>query len=51
MCSFLSPQGRHMVLLAISGVSDVLTVFRSGGSGDVVLHVRWMSRTLAVRFV
>lgn len=40
MCSFLSPQGRHMVLLAISGVSDVMTVFRSNDSGEVVLHVR-----------
>lgn len=40
MCSFLSPQGRHMVLLAISGVSDVLTIFRSSDSGEVVLHVR-----------
>lgn len=40
MCSFLSPQGRHMVLLAISGVSDILTVFRSNDSGEVVLHIR-----------
>lgn len=43
MCSFLSPQGRHMVLLAISGVSDVLTIFRSGDSGEVVLHVCGMT--------
>lgn len=40
MCSFLSPQGRHMVLLAISGMTDVMTVMRNGPSGEVVLHVR-----------
>jgi hypothetical protein len=39
MCSFLSPQGRHMVVLAISGLTDVMTVLRSGSSGEVVLHV------------
>lgn len=39
MCSFLSPEGRHMVLLAISGINDVMTVIRSGSSGEVVLHV------------
>ncbi|KAB5549909.1 raffinose synthase Sip1 [Coniochaeta sp. 2T2.1] len=40
MCSFLSPEGRHMVILAISGVSDVLTVFHNSASGEVVLHIR-----------
>lgn len=39
MCSFLSPQGRHMVVLAISGLTDVMTVIRSGSSGEVILHV------------
>lgn len=39
MCAFMSPQGRHMVVLAISGLTDVMTIIRSGSSGEVVLHV------------
>lgn len=39
MVAFLSPQGRHMVLLAISGLSDIVAVFRSGESGSLVLNV------------
>lgn len=27
MCSFLSLTGKHLVLLAISGVDDVMTLF------------------------
>jgi hypothetical protein len=29
MCSFLSLTGKHLVLLAISGVEDVMTLFTS----------------------
>jgi hypothetical protein len=29
-----------MVLLAVSGIDDVMTVFRSDDAGNVVLHVR-----------
>ena len=39
MCSFLSLTGKHLVLLAISGVEDVMTLFASDSEGNVVLHV------------
>jgi hypothetical protein len=39
MCSFLSLTGKHLVLLAISGVEDVMTLFTSDSEGNVVLHV------------
>ncbi|KAI9171730.1 Inosine-5'-monophosphate dehydrogenase [Paramyrothecium foliicola] len=35
LCSFLSPQGHHLVFLAVSGLNDVLTVFRSTHGGSV----------------
>ncbi|KAI9743585.1 MAG: hypothetical protein M1818_002900 [Claussenomyces sp. TS43310] len=40
LCSFLNSRGRHLVLLAISGVEDVLTTFASDGQGNVILKVR-----------
>jgi hypothetical protein len=39
MCSFLSLSGKHLVLLAISGVDNVMTVFTSDSEGNVILHV------------
>jgi hypothetical protein len=39
MCSFLSLEGKHLVLLAISGVDDVMTLFTSDSDGNVVLRV------------
>ena len=39
-CSFLGREGKHLVLLAISGVDDVMTMFTSDSDGNVVLHVR-----------
>jgi hypothetical protein len=39
LCSFLSPTGRHLVVLGISGLSNVMTVFRSNDSGQLMLHV------------
>ncbi|KAA8569968.1 hypothetical protein EYC84_002306 [Monilinia fructicola] len=39
-CSFLSSEGKHIVLLAISGINDVMTLFESGSDGKVVLKVR-----------
>jgi hypothetical protein len=39
MCSFLSNTGKHLVLLGISGVSDVMTTFKNDESGNVVLRV------------
>ncbi|KAI2614882.1 glycoside hydrolase family 36 protein [Hypoxylon sp. NC1633] len=40
MCSFLSDQGKHLVLLGVSGVDYVMTLFRSSDSGSVQLHIR-----------
>ncbi|OTA64266.1 glycoside hydrolase family 36 protein [Hypoxylon sp. EC38] len=40
MCSFLSPQGRQLVLLGVSGPSNVITLLRSSDSGSVKLHIR-----------
>jgi hypothetical protein len=39
MCSFLSLTGKHLVILAISGVEDVMTLFTSDSEGNVALHV------------
>lgn len=40
MCSFLSHQGKHLVLLGVSGVGNVATLFRSSDTGSVRLHIR-----------
>ena len=40
MCSFLSKSGKHLVLLAISGIDDVMTLFTSV-EGSVNLKVRF----------
>lgn len=47
MCSFLSLTGKHLVLLAISGVEDVMTLFTSDSEGNVVLHV-WFDSTIVI---
>ncbi|KAH8594649.1 glycoside hydrolase superfamily [Bisporella sp. PMI_857] len=39
LCSFLSLSGKHLVLLAISGIDDVMTLFTSV-DGSVNLHAR-----------
>ncbi|TGO35100.1 hypothetical protein BHYA_0170g00120 [Botrytis hyacinthi] len=39
-CSFLSSDGKHIVLLAISGINNVMTLFKSDSDGNVVLEVR-----------
>lgn len=39
MSSFLSLSGKHLVLLAISGVDDVMTVFKSDSEGNVIMRV------------
>lgn len=39
LCSFLSDSGQHMVLLAISGVDNVMTLFESDEEGNVMLKV------------
>ena len=40
MCSFLRQDGLHLVLLAVSGVDDVLTVFQHNEAGSVVVSSR-----------
>jgi hypothetical protein len=39
-CSFLRTDGVHLVLLAVSGTDNVLTVFQSGKNGEVVVNAR-----------
>ncbi|KAL9636155.1 MAG: hypothetical protein Q9164_002994, partial [Protoblastenia rupestris] len=40
MCSFLRWDGLHVVLLAVSGVNDVLTEFNPDGQGNVIASSR-----------
>ena len=40
LCSFLRWDGLHLVLLAVSGVDDVLTVFKPDGQGNVIISSR-----------
>ncbi|RKF61929.1 putative galactinol--sucrose galactosyltransferase 6 [Erysiphe neolycopersici] len=40
ICSFLNYLGKHLILLAISGISDVTTLFTSNDKGNVVIRVR-----------
>ncbi|KAF7597229.1 hypothetical protein BBP40_008071 [Aspergillus hancockii] len=37
LCSFLRADGVHVVLLAVSGIDNVLTVFGSGENGEVIV--------------
>lgn len=47
LCSFLRTDGYHLVLLAVSGVNDVLTVFQSGEKGEVVIEAKNDNRETA----
>ena len=40
VCSFLRTDGRHVVILAINGIDDIITAFRSTPAGDIVLASR-----------
>ncbi|KAJ5565019.1 Raffinose synthase [Penicillium frequentans] len=40
LCSFLRKDGTNLLLLAVSGVNDVLTTFRSGEDGDVLINAK-----------
>ena len=40
LCSFLRWDGLHLVLLAVSGIDDVTTVFKSDTKGNVVISGR-----------
>jgi hypothetical protein len=39
VCSFLERGGRHVLLLALSGIEDVRTLLKSDGKGGVTLNV------------
>ncbi|KAI0389562.1 glycoside hydrolase family 36 protein [Xylariaceae sp. FL0594] len=45
LCSILSHEGKHLVLLAISNVANVMTLLRSSESGPVMVHLRNDSNT------
>ncbi len=40
LSSFLRFDGLHLVLLAVSGIDEVLTVFKPDGHGNVIAHSR-----------
>ena len=40
VCSFLRTDGRHVVILAINGIDDIITVFKSTPAGDIVVASR-----------
>ncbi|KAI0171635.1 raffinose synthase Sip1 [Pestalotiopsis sp. NC0098] len=40
MVAFLSPTGRHLVLLAVSGINDINAVIQHSDSGQPLLHLR-----------
>ena len=40
LCSFLRWDGLHLVLLAVSGIDDVLTVLKPDGQGNVIIHAK-----------
>ncbi|TGJ87670.1 hypothetical protein E0Z10_g1139 [Xylaria hypoxylon] len=40
LCSFLSHEGKHLVLLGINNMNSVLTLLRSSNNGPVMVHMR-----------
>ena len=40
LSSFLRRDGLHLVLLAVSGIEDVLTVFKPDGEGNIMISAR-----------
>ncbi|KND91250.1 putative galactinol--sucrose galactosyltransferase 6 [Tolypocladium ophioglossoides CBS 100239] len=40
LCSFLSPKGKSLVFLAVSGIGNVLTTLRNTERGSVSVHAR-----------
>ncbi|KAM3514007.1 hypothetical protein MY11210_002324 [Beauveria gryllotalpidicola] len=39
LCTFADGQGRHLVFLAMSGVDDILALFRSTDTNSISLHI------------
>lgn len=44
MCSFMSPQGKTVTLLAFGGVGNVLSTLRHTDKGGVSAHVGFAAR-------
>lgn len=40
LAAFVNSKGQHVVLLAISGVNDIMATFQSDDAGNVKLHLR-----------
>ncbi|KAI1177359.1 raffinose synthase Sip1 [Nemania sp. FL0916] len=40
LCSFLSPKGKHLVLLGTSNINNVTTLLRGSDHGSVMIHLR-----------
>ncbi|KAH6900315.1 glycoside hydrolase superfamily [Thelonectria olida] len=40
LCSFMSPQGRNLVFLAVSGIRHTLPVFRHNSDSGISVHAR-----------
>ncbi len=40
MCSFLRWDGMHLVIVAVSGIKDILSEINPDGNGNVILHAR-----------
>lgn len=40
LASFLRWDGLHLVILAVSGIEDVLTVLKPDGNGNIIVHSR-----------
>ncbi|KAJ5659336.1 Raffinose synthase [Penicillium longicatenatum] len=40
LCSFLRNDGTNLLLLAVSGINDVLTTFKSGENGEVLINAK-----------
>lgn len=40
LCSFLDKKGRHLVVLALSGIDDILTILQSDNDGNIILKIR-----------
>ncbi|KAI1129240.1 raffinose synthase Sip1 [Nemania abortiva] len=48
LCSFLSPEGKHLVLLGISNINNVVTLIRSSNHSSVLIHLRNDENTSSV---
>lgn len=39
MVSFLNSAGKHLIVLAVSGLENVMTMIKNDEEGNVVMHV------------